>query len=100
MVEDIRKLDEMQQKEVEHRANLVYELMIEKAHAAVFGLVSHKEYEQCAKDLYYFIWSSVCLKLLVVDLVELILLSAFPELDGVFNILHQEKKKFGEFKID
>ncbi|KAG5619158.1 hypothetical protein H5410_018982 [Solanum commersonii] len=99
-VEDIQKLDEMQQKEAEQRANLVYELMIEKAPAAVVGLVGHKEYEQCAKDLYYFIQSSVCLKLLVLDLVELLLLSAFPELDGVFNTLHQEKRKFGELKID
>ncbi|CAN4086847.1 unnamed protein product [Withania somnifera] len=100
MVEDIQKLDEMQQKEAERRANLVYELMIEKAPAAVVGLVGRKEYEQCAKDLYYFIQSSVCLKLLVLGLVELILLSAFPELDGVFSTLHKEKRKFGELKID
>ncbi|XP_060205781.1 uncharacterized protein LOC132633398 isoform X2 [Lycium barbarum] len=99
-IEDIQKLEEMQQKEAERRANLVYELMIEKAPAAVVGLVGHKEYEQCAKDLYYFIQSSVCLKLLVLDLVELILLSAFPELDGVFNTLHKDKRKFGELKID
>ncbi|KAF3649675.1 hypothetical protein T459_10929 [Capsicum annuum] len=99
-VEDIQKLDEMQQKEAERRANLVYELMIEKAPAAVVGLVGHKEYEKCAKDLYYFIQSSVCLKLLVLDLVELILLSAFPELDAVFSTLHKEKGKFGELKID
>ncbi|XP_059303197.1 uncharacterized protein LOC132055412 [Lycium ferocissimum] len=99
-IEDIQKLEEMQQKEAERRANLVYELMIEKAPAAVVGLVGHKEYEQCAKDLYYFIQSSVCLKLLVLDLVELILLSAFPELDGVFSTLHKDKRKFGELKID
>ncbi|KAK4361890.1 hypothetical protein RND71_017131 [Anisodus tanguticus] len=98
--EDIQKLDELQQKEAERRANLVYELMIGKAPAAVVGLVGSKEYEQCAKDLYYFIQSSVCLKLLVLDLVELILLSAFPELDGVFSTLQKEKRKFGELKID
>ena len=27
----------------------------DKAPAAIVGLVGHKEYEQCAKDLYYFI---------------------------------------------
>uniref|UniRef100_M0ZRX6 Phox (PX) domain-containing protein n=1 Tax=Solanum tuberosum TaxID=4113 RepID=M0ZRX6_SOLTU len=48
----------------------------------------------------FLLQSSVCLKLLVLDLVELLLLSAFPELDGVFNTLHQEKRKFGELKID
>ena len=29
--------------------------LADKAPAAVVGLVGHKEYEQCAKDLYYFI---------------------------------------------
>ncbi|CAN4088993.1 unnamed protein product [Withania somnifera] len=92
-VEDIQKLDEIQQKEAKRQ----------KAPAAVIGLVGHKEYEQCAKDLYYFIQAidpSVCLKMLVLDLVELILLSAFPELDDVFSTLHKEKRKFGELKID
>ncbi|KAJ8539284.1 hypothetical protein K7X08_013536 [Anisodus acutangulus] len=70
----------------------------DKAPAAVVGLVGHKEYEQCAKDLYYFIQSSVCMKQLVLDLLELLLLSAFPELTSVFNTLHEEK--FGELIID
>ncbi|KAK4354466.1 hypothetical protein RND71_026660 [Anisodus tanguticus] len=89
-LEDSQKLDEMQQQEAEQRAKLVYELMIDKAPAAVVGLVGHKEYEQCAKDLYYFIQ-------LVLDLLELLLLSAFPELTSVFNTLHE---KFGELIID
>lgn len=42
--------------------------------------------------------SSVCLKQLMFDLLELLLLSAFPELDYVFKQLHEEKSKFGEFK--
>ncbi|KAJ0075816.1 hypothetical protein Patl1_34198 [Pistacia atlantica] len=42
--------------------------------------------------------SSVCLKQLAYDLLELLLLSAFPELDYAFKQLHEEKHKFGEFK--
>jgi sorting nexin-13 len=42
--------------------------------------------------------SSVCLKLLVFDLLELVVLSAFPELDYVFKQFEEEKHKFGEFK--
>ncbi|XP_009766764.1 uncharacterized protein LOC107766178 [Nicotiana tabacum] len=99
-VEDSLKLDEMQLQEAQRRAKLVYELMIDKAPAAIVGLVGHKEYEQCAKDLYYFIQSSVCIKQLVLDLFELLLLSAFPELTSVFNALHEEKGKFGELKIE
>ncbi|KAH0773217.1 hypothetical protein KY290_010354 [Solanum tuberosum] len=99
-LEDSQKLDEMQQQEAEQRAKFVYELMIDKAPAAIVGLVGHKEYEQCAKDLYYFIQSSVCMKQLVLDLLELLLVSAFPELTSVFNALHEEKERFGELKID
>uniref|UniRef100_A0A5B6ZWC0 Sorting nexin-13 n=1 Tax=Davidia involucrata TaxID=16924 RepID=A0A5B6ZWC0_DAVIN len=96
--EDIQKWDEQQQKEASRRAKFVYELMINNAPAAIVGLVGRKEYEQCAKDLYYFLQSSVCLKQLAFDLLELLLLSAFPEMDYVFRQLHEEKEKFGKFK--
>ncbi|XVF74581.1 hypothetical protein PTKIN_Ptkin13bG0121200 [Pterospermum kingtungense] len=95
-----RLSDEQQQLEAERRAKFVYELMIDKAPATIVGLVGRKEYEQCAKDVYFFIQSRVCLKLLAYDLVELLLLSAFPEMDHVFKQLHEEKHKFGEFKAN
>jgi sorting nexin-13 len=38
------------------------------------------------------------MKQLAFDLLELLLLTAFPELDYVFRQLHEEKHKFGEFK--
>ncbi|KAK9281943.1 hypothetical protein L1049_004852 [Liquidambar formosana] len=107
--EDIQKLqgmqnssplDEQQQQEAERRAKFVYELMIDKAPAAIVGLVGRKEYEQCAKDLYFFLQSAVCLKLLAYDLLELLVLSAFPEMDYVFKELNEDKQKFGEFKAN
>ncbi|KAI3455431.1 hypothetical protein Pfo_012094 [Paulownia fortunei] len=99
-IDDALKLEEMQKKEAERRAKLVYELMIDKAPAAVVGLVGRKEYEQCAKDLYYFIQSSVFMKQLAFDFLELLLLSAFPELDYVFRQLDQDKEKFGKLKLN
>jgi sorting nexin-13 len=42
--------------------------------------------------------SSACTKQLAFDLLELLLLTAFPELDSVFRQLREEKHKFGEFK--
>ena len=42
--------------------------------------------------------SSVCLKMLAFDLLELLVLSAFPELDDIFKQLFEERQKFGEFK--
>ncbi|KAK4395252.1 hypothetical protein Sango_1679500 [Sesamum angolense] len=99
-IEDALNWEEMQQKEAERRAKLVYEVMIDKAPAAIVGLVGRKEYEQCAKDLYYFIQSAVFMKQLSFDLLELLLLSAFPELDYVFRQFDQDKHKFGELKLN
>lgn len=96
--DDIRRLDELQEKEACRREQFVYELMIDNAPAALVGLVGRKEYDHCAKDLYYFLQSSVCLKQLAYGLLELLLLSAFPELENVFRQLHEEKDKFGELK--
>lgn len=41
--------------------------------------------------------SSVCLKLLAFDLLELLILSLFPEMDYTFRQLREQKYKFGEF---
>ncbi|XP_061359559.1 uncharacterized protein LOC133303638 [Gastrolobium bilobum] len=92
------RMDDEQQQEADQRAKFVYELMIDHAPPAIVGLVGRKEYEQCARDLYFFLQSSVCLKQLAFDLLELLLMSAFPELDDVFKQLHEEKHKFGEFR--
>ncbi|KAK7389550.1 hypothetical protein VNO78_24693 [Psophocarpus tetragonolobus] len=92
------RLDDEQQREADRRAKFVYELMIDHAPPAIVGLVGRKEYEQCARDLYFFLQSSVCLKQLAFDILELLLTSAFPELDDVFKQLHEEKHKFGEFR--
>ncbi|XP_073226080.1 uncharacterized protein [Cicer arietinum] len=90
------RMDDEQQQEADRRAKFVYELMIDNAPPAIVGLVGRKEYEQCARDLYFFLQSSVCMKQLAFDLLEMLLLSAFPELDDVFKQVHEEKHKFGE----
>ncbi|KAI4355642.1 hypothetical protein L6164_004392 [Bauhinia variegata] len=92
------RIDDEKQREADRRAKLVYELMIDHAPAAIVGLVGRKEYEQCARDLYFFLQSSVCLKQLAFDLLELLLLSAFPELEHVIKQLHEEKQKFGDLE--
>lgn len=95
----------------------------EKAPATIVSLVGQNEYKQCAEDLYFFlqvnippvlswelkfkygVWlfehclfqSSVCLKQLAFDLLELLLLSAFPEMEKAFKQLHEEKHLFGQY---
>ncbi|EOA39561.1 hypothetical protein CARUB_v10008179mg [Capsella rubella] len=88
---------EEQQQEAERQAKFVHELMIEKAPAAIVSLIGQKEYDQCAEDLYFFLQSSVCLKQLAFDLLELLLLSAFPEMEQAFKQLHYEKHLFGQY---
>lgn len=97
-VENLLTLEE--QVEAARRAKFVYELMIDKAPTALVSLVGRKEYEHCAQDLYFFLQSPLCLKQLAFELLELILLSAFPELDDAVRQCHEEKEKFGVFKHD
>ncbi|KAK1312510.1 hypothetical protein QJS10_CPA07g00738 [Acorus calamus] len=88
-----------QQLEADRRAKFVYELMIDNAPSALVGLVGRKEYEQGAHDLYFFLQSPVCMKHLAIELLELLLLSGFPELDDVVRQCHEEKEKFGVFEV-
>ncbi|XP_020703834.1 uncharacterized protein LOC110115058 [Dendrobium catenatum] len=91
-------LESEQQIEAARRAKFVYELIVDKAPAPLVGLVGRKEYEHCAQDIYFFLQSVVCLKQLTVELLELLLLSAFPELEEVIRQCHEEKDQFGFFE--
>ncbi|KAG1367756.1 Sorting nexin-13 [Cocos nucifera] len=71
-----------------------YVQLYEKAPVALVSIVGRKEYERCAQDIYFFLQSSVCLKQLAFDLLELLLLCAFPELDDVVRQCHEEKEQF------
>ncbi|GAB2293538.1 hypothetical protein Dimus_027745 [Dionaea muscipula] len=96
--DEIKKLDEQLRLEADRRAKFVYEIMIDNAPAAVVGLIGRKEYDHSAKDLYFFIQSAVCLRQLMLDLVELVLSAVLPELENTIKQLHEEKEKFGQFR--
>ncbi|WOK91422.1 hypothetical protein Cni_G00113 [Canna indica] len=86
-----------QQLEADRRAKFVYELIIDKAPATLVSLVGgRKEYEQCAQDIYFFLQSPVCLKQFALELLELLLLSAFPELDDIVRQYHEENQQLKE----
>uniref|UniRef100_A0ACD5T6T3 Uncharacterized protein n=1 Tax=Avena sativa TaxID=4498 RepID=A0ACD5T6T3_AVESA len=84
-------LAEEQRLEAAHRAEFVRELIIDKAPSALVSLVGRKEYERCAQDIYFFLQSQVCLKQLTFELLELLVLAAFPELDDTVRKWHKEK---------
>ncbi|ERM98570.1 hypothetical protein AMTR_s00109p00032070 [Amborella trichopoda] len=94
--DDYSKLEEHQQLEAARRAKFVRELMIDHAPAALVSLFGRKEYESCAQDLYSFLQSALCIKQLAYNLLELLLLATFPELNDVVSLLHSEKDRFGE----
>ncbi|KAG0519417.1 hypothetical protein BDA96_09G262400 [Sorghum bicolor] len=87
-------LSDEQRIEAAHRANFVRELIIDKAPSPLVSLVGRKDYEKCAQDIYFFLQSPVCLKQLAFELLELLVLSAFPELDGSVRKWHEDKQKF------
>ncbi|XP_072966847.1 uncharacterized protein [Typha angustifolia] len=80
-----------QQLEAARRAQFVREIIIDKAPASLVSLVGRKEYEKCAQDIYFFLQSPVCLRQLAFELLELLLLAAFPELDDVVRQCHEGK---------
>ncbi|XP_047094603.1 uncharacterized protein LOC124706983 [Lolium rigidum] len=87
-------LTEEQRLEAAHRADFVRELIIDKAPSALVSLVGRKEYERCAQDIYFFLQSQVCLKQLTFELLELLVLAAFPELDDTVRKWHEDKHEF------
>ncbi|PIN05901.1 hypothetical protein CDL12_21547 [Handroanthus impetiginosus] len=62
------------------------------------SLLFHPGYLQLNTLLYTLYKSSVFMKQIAFDLLELLLVSAFPELDDVFRQLDQDKEKYGELK--
>ncbi|KAG2617228.1 hypothetical protein PVAP13_3NG179279 [Panicum virgatum] len=87
-------LSDEQRLEAAHRANFVCELIIDKAPSPLVSLVGRKDYEKCAQDIYFFLQSPVCLKQLAFELLELLVLAAFPELDGTVKKWHADKQQF------
>uniref|UniRef100_K3Z3A6 PX domain-containing protein n=1 Tax=Setaria italica TaxID=4555 RepID=K3Z3A6_SETIT len=88
-------LSDEQRLEAARRANFVRELIIDKAPSPLVSLVGRKDYEKCAQDIYFFLQSPVCLKQLAFELLELLVLAAFPELDGTVRKWHEDKQRFG-----
>lgn len=81
------------QLEAARRASDVKKLLLDGAPTALVSLIGHKQYRRCAKDIYYFLQSTVCLKQLAYCMLELVLVSLFPELHDLVQEIH-EKAQF------
>ncbi|MED6183231.1 hypothetical protein PIB30_036121 [Stylosanthes scabra] len=70
-----------QQLEAARRAN--------GAPAALVSLIGAKQYRRCASDIYYFSQSSICVKQLAYAILELLLITIFPEMRKVVMSVHE-----------
>ncbi|KAJ8450834.1 hypothetical protein Cgig2_032459 [Carnegiea gigantea] len=82
---------EMQLEEA-RRASYVKEMLFHGAPAPLVSLIGQKQYKRCARDIYFFLQSSVCLKQVAFAVLELLLVSIFPELRDLVADIHKKKQ--------
>ncbi|OAY79943.1 hypothetical protein ACMD2_23123, partial [Ananas comosus] len=81
-----------QQLEASRRASDVKNLLLSGAPTALVSLIGHKQYRRCARDIYYFLQSTVCVKQLAYTMLELVLLTVFPELRELVADIHENAR--------
>ncbi|MED6109076.1 hypothetical protein PIB30_030290 [Stylosanthes scabra] len=78
-----------QELEASRRANDVKKLLFDGAPTTLVSLIGPKQYRRCARDIYYFTQSSVCVRQLAYAILELVLISVFPEMRNVVRSVHE-----------
>ncbi|XP_021738500.1 uncharacterized protein LOC110704996 [Chenopodium quinoa] len=78
------------QLEEARRASFVKNMLFNGAPAPLVSMIGAKQYKRCARDLYFFLQSSVCLKQVAYAILELVLVSIFPELKDLVDDIHQK----------
>ncbi|KAI3525388.1 hypothetical protein L1887_04149 [Cichorium endivia] len=81
-----------EQLEAARRASDVKKMIFNGAPSTLVSLIGHNQYKRCAKDVYYFLQSAVCLKQLAYGLLELVIITVFPELHDIVTDVHEKKE--------
>ncbi|KAL4353612.1 hypothetical protein GQ457_06G002690 [Hibiscus cannabinus] len=81
-----------QQLEATRRASNIKKMLFDGAPTTLVSLIGHKQYRRCARDLYYFTQSTICVKQLAFAILELVLVSVFPEMRDLVKELHCKKQ--------
>ncbi|XP_076954833.1 uncharacterized protein LOC143629448 [Bidens hawaiensis] len=81
-----------EQLEAARRASDVKKMIFNGAPSTLVSLIGHNQYKRCAKDVYYFLQSEVCLKQLAYGLLELVIITVFPELRDIVTDVHEKKQ--------
>lgn len=78
-----------QELEAARRASDIKKFLFDGAPTTLVSLIGHKQYRRCARDIYYFSQSNICVKQLAYAILELALVSIFPEMKNVVLSIHQ-----------
>ncbi|XP_021598291.1 uncharacterized protein LOC110604440 isoform X3 [Manihot esculenta] len=77
-----------EQLEASRRASDIKKILFDGAPAALVSLIGNKQYKRCARDIFYFTQSTICVKQLAYSILELLLISVFPELRDLVLDVH------------
>ncbi|KAJ4965783.1 hypothetical protein NE237_017632 [Protea cynaroides] len=78
------------QLEAARRASDIKKMILGGAPTALVSLIGHKQYKRRAKEIFYFIQSTLCIKQLAYGMLEQILVSIFPELHDLIADVHEK----------
>ncbi|XP_057537884.1 uncharacterized protein LOC130815429 isoform X1 [Amaranthus tricolor] len=78
------------QLEATRRASFVKKMLLNGAPAPLVSMVGAKQYKRCARDIFFFLQSSIFLKQVAYTGLELVLVSIFPELKDLVDDIHQK----------
>ncbi|THU49820.1 hypothetical protein C4D60_Mb06t13610 [Musa balbisiana] len=81
------------QLEAARRADDVKKMLLGGAPTALVSLIGSNQYRRCARDIYYFSQSTICIKQLAYSMLEMVLVSVFPELRDVMLDIHDKARK-------
>uniref|UniRef100_A0A1J3J137 Sorting nexin-13 n=1 Tax=Noccaea caerulescens TaxID=107243 RepID=A0A1J3J137_NOCCA len=85
-----------QQLEAARRAREIKNFLFDGAPTALVSLVGHKQYRRCARDIFYFTQSNVCIKQLTFAILELLLRTVFPELQDLLRDIRENPQSRSE----
>ncbi|KAL1200869.1 hypothetical protein V5N11_034602 [Cardamine amara subsp. amara] len=75
--------------EASRRASEIKKFLFDGAPTALMSLVGHKQYRRCARDIFYFTQSNVCIKQLTFAILELLLRTVFPEMQDLLRDIRE-----------
>ncbi|KAK7319819.1 hypothetical protein RJT34_04547 [Clitoria ternatea] len=78
-----------QQLEAARRASDIKKLLFDGAPTTLVSIIGYNQYRRCARDIYYFSQSTICMKQLAYAILELVIISIFPEMRDVVLSVHQ-----------